>query len=64
MRLEVAKYLLVDIGSTYTKLTAVDLEKEDIIATSKHFTTVQTDVRIGYNNALNLLYRKNRKNRV
>ncbi len=58
MRLEVAKYLLVDIGSTYTKLTAVDLEKEDIIATSKHFTTVQTDVRIGYNNALNLLYEK------
>lgn len=52
------KYLLVDIGSTYTKLTAVDLEKEDIIATSKHFTTVDSDVRIGYNNALNELYKK------
>jgi len=54
----VSKYLLVDIGSTYTKLTAVDLEKEDIIATSKHYTTVETDVRIGYNNALDDLYKK------
>ena len=53
-----SKYLLVDIGSTYTKLTAVDLEKEDIIATSKHYTTVETDVRIGYNNALDDLYKK------
>jgi len=53
----VANFLLVDIGSTYTKLTAVDLEKEDIIATSKHYTTVATDVRIGYNKALEDLYK-------
>ena len=52
-----ANFLLVDIGSTYTKLTAVDLEKEDIIATSKHYTTVATDVRIGYNKALEDLYK-------
>jgi len=58
----VAKYLLVDIGSTYTKLTAVDLEKEDIIATSKHYTTVETDVRIGYNKALNELKNKTNEN--
>lgn len=53
-----ANYLLVDIGSTYTKLTAVDLDAEDIIATSKHFTTIDTDVRIGYNKALEELYKK------
>lgn len=52
------KYLLVDIGSTYTKLTAVDLELEDIIATSKSYTTIEEDVRIGYNKALNGLYEK------
>lgn len=50
-----ANYLLVDIGSTYTKLTAVNLEKADIIGTSRHFTTVATDVRIGYQKALELL---------
>lgn len=53
-----SKYLLVDIGSTYTKLTAVDLEKEDIIATSKSYTTIEDDVRIGYNKALKNLYEK------
>ena len=51
-------YLLVDIGSTYTKLTAVDTDKQDIIATSRHFTTVETDVRIGYHKALELIKKK------
>lgn len=50
------RYLLVDFGSTYTKLTAVDLEKEDIIATSKAITTVQTNIIDGYEEALNSLY--------
>jgi len=54
----VANYLLVDIGSTYTKLTAVNLEKADIIATSRSFTTVETDVRIGYEKALELMKEK------
>ncbi len=45
-------YLLIDFGSTNTKLTAVDVEKDEIIGTSKHFTTVSEDIRIGYNNAL------------
>ena len=53
-----SKYLMIDFGSTYTKLTAVDTEKEDIIATSSHFTTVDTDITIGYYNALNELYKK------
>lgn len=44
-------YLLIDFGSTYTKLTLVDIEKEEIVATAKAYTTVETDVIIGYNNA-------------
>lgn len=51
-------YLLVDFGSTYTKLTAVDLEKADIIATSRSFTTVATDIHDGYHQALQHLYQK------
>lgn len=51
-------YLMVDFGSTYTKLTAVDIENEDIIATASHFTTVITDIREGYHKALELLYKK------
>ena len=48
-------YLLVDFGSTFTKLTAVDLEKEDVIATSKSMTTVETNIIDGYLSALSLL---------
>ena len=44
-------YLLVDFGSTYTKLVAVDLEKEVIVGTSKASTTVSTNVLDGYDKA-------------
>jgi uncharacterized protein (TIGR01319 family) len=54
----VTNYLLVDIGSTYTKLTAVSLDRADILGTSRHYTTVETDVRIGYEKALELLNEK------
>lgn len=53
-----SRYLMIDFGSTFTKLTAVDTEKEDIIATASHFTTVDTDITIGYENALKDLYAK------
>lgn len=53
-----SRYLMIDFGSTFTKLTAVDTEKEDIIATASHFTTVDTDINIGYENALKDLYAK------
>ena len=53
-----ARYLMIDFGSTFTKLTAVDTEVGDIIGTASHFTTVATDITIGYNNALNILYDK------
>ncbi|WP_142413413.1 methylaspartate mutase accessory protein GlmL [Hathewaya massiliensis] len=44
-------YLLIDFGSTYTKLTVVDLEKEEIIATAKDITTIEDDIMTGFNNA-------------
>ena len=53
-----SKYLMIDFGSTFTKLVAVDTEKEDIIATASHFTTVSDDITIGYQNALKALYEK------
>ena len=53
-----SRYLMIDFGSTFTKLTAVDSVKEDIIATASHFTTVDTDISIGYNNALKILAEK------
>lgn len=51
-------YLFIDFGSTYTKVTLVDIEKEEIVATGKSYTTVETDVTIGYQEALNKLYKK------
>lgn len=53
-----SRYLMIDFGSTFTKLTAVDTDIEDIIATASHFTTVDTDITVGYENALNELYKK------
>lgn len=44
--------LFIDIGSTYTKSVAVDMEKEEVIACAKAPTTVMTDVTIGVNNAI------------
>lgn len=49
-------YLLADFGSTYTKLTAIDDVKQDIITTSKTYTTVETNVLDGYNQAYNDLF--------
>ena len=51
-----SRYLMIDFGSTFTKLVAVDTEKEDIIATASSFTTVATDITIGYEKALNQLF--------
>ena len=54
-------YLFIDFGSTNTKLTAVDTDKCEIIATSKSFTTVDSDIRVGYNKALKELKEKLQK---
>ena len=47
--------LLIDIGSTYTKVTAVDMASESILGTARSFTTVATDINDGLNNAVELL---------
>ena len=49
------KYLTADFGSTYTKLTAIDATKAEILGTSTAFTTIDTDVMEGYNFALQQL---------
>lgn len=45
-------YLLIDIGSTYTKLTVVDVDKKMLVGTSKSFTTIEEDINVGINKAL------------
>ena len=52
------KTLLIDFGSTYTKVTAVDLETETLLGTAASYTTVQTDINEGLNNALKILEEK------
>ena len=47
--------LTADIGSTFTKLTAIDTIQKTIIATSSAFTTIETDVMEGFNNAFSRL---------
>lgn len=44
-------YLTIDFGSTYTKLTAIDIAGERILATAKDITTVEDDIMIGFNKA-------------
>lgn len=46
------KYLTVDFGSTYTKLTAIDAEQGEVLGTASAFTTIETDVMEGFRNGL------------
>ena len=50
--------LLIDFGSTYTKVTAVDVENEALLGTASSYTTVQTDIGEGLENALHILEQK------
>ena len=50
--------LLIDFGSTYTKVTAVDLDEEKLLGTADSFTTIQTDVNDGLEDALRKLREK------
>ena len=45
-------YLLTDFGSTYTKVMAADASTKRIVGFAKAFTTIDSDVTIGYNNAM------------
>lgn len=48
--------LLIDFGSTYTKITAVDIEQEVVLGTASGFTTVDTDITDGLNQAMERLF--------
>ena len=50
--------LLIDFGSTYTKVTAVDVQEQKLLGTAASYTTVHTDVGVGLENALNILSEK------
>ncbi|MBQ2433315.1 MAG: glutamate mutase L, partial [Clostridia bacterium] len=44
--------LLIDFGSTYTKVTSIDAETGYLYGTAQSFTTVEEDISIGLENAL------------
>ena len=44
--------LLIDFGSTYTKVTAVDTDNAELLGTASSYTTVQTDINNGLENAV------------
>ena len=50
--------LLIDFGSTYTKLTAVDIDKQQILGTASSYTTIETDINDGLKDGLEILQRK------
>ena len=50
--------LLIDFGSTYTKVTAVDVEKGCLLGTADSYTTIETDVGEGLEKALKKLHEK------
>ena len=47
--------LTVDFGSTFTKLTAIDPQSQKIAGSARAFTTIETDIRDGFNAALSEL---------
>ncbi len=50
--------LLIDFGSTYTKVTAVDLDGESILGTATSLTTAATDIGVGLEAAVARLEEK------
>ena len=44
--------LLIDFGSTYTKVTIVDLDREEIVGTARAGTTIETNIMKGLKAAL------------
>lgn len=49
------KALLIDFGSTFTKVMIVDLKKGEVLARSKAVSTVETNVMVGLEKALSKL---------
>ena len=53
--------LLIDFGSTYTKVTAVDVDAPRLLGTANSYTTVQTDINNGLADALRILEQRTGK---
>lgn len=51
-------YLFIDLGSTFTKLTLIDIDTLKIVGTSSSYTTVKSDVTKGFLLALKNLEEK------
>jgi uncharacterized protein (TIGR01319 family) len=49
-------YLMVDFGSTYTKVTAVDLENEIVLGRAQSPTTIETNICAGLDDAMEELH--------
>jgi len=50
--------LLIDFGSTYTKVTAVDTKESVLLGTAVSYTTIETDINDGLKKALDALESK------
>ena len=50
--------ILIDFGSTYTKVVAIDLRKTEILASARVPSTVDTDITIGLQQALQIISQK------
>lgn len=50
--------LLIDFGSTYTKVTAVDVDSAKLLGTAASYTTIQSDINDGLFSALSALEEK------
>jgi uncharacterized protein (TIGR01319 family) len=50
--------LLIDFGSTFTKVAAIDLNKTEVIASARVPSTVETDITKGLKEALNIISKK------
>jgi len=53
--------LFIDFGSTYTKITAIDLDGEKVIGVSHSISTVNEDIMIGLRSALEKLKADDRR---
>jgi uncharacterized protein (TIGR01319 family) len=47
--------LLIDFGSTFTKVVAIDLKKVEVIATTRVPSTVETDITVGLGESLKII---------
>ena len=53
--------LLIDFGSTYTKVTAADVDAPRLLGTANSYTTIETDINDGLADALEKLERQTGK---